>query len=197
MAPEIKPSHPVTKDQESYSPKFEFTRSLTDHFRSAGFFPLDYEKFLKPFDEYLEEVANTDKVLAIGILTVPGTQGLADGITGRDGIVICAITYWDLPKDNCDTISPSVDKDVLELDTKFTAISPASPFAGQRPKVASFVFAALSREEYPDLKSFRDAVNDKENAENLILISESCEYWGMVPTEDLRIQLMQNAVPGI
>ncbi|MEK7106365.1 MAG: hypothetical protein AAB895_03330, partial [Patescibacteria group bacterium] len=53
-------------------------------------------------------------------------------------------------------------------------------------------FFPISREEYPDLKSFFDALNDEETrAKNFTATADHCEYWGMVPTEDLRIELKQ------
>lgn len=167
-------------------PQFSFTRHVIDNFQEKGFSPEDFSLFTNALNGYLARKANTEGLIALGLLAVPSNQGAANYLVDDGGFVMDAIGYWSkLPLG----AEKRRKKNHAEFEEWFDL--------GYTSKVSPANFESRSLEDYPSLKAFETALQDSRVRAGMTLTAGDCEFWGFVTTEQLRkeMQLTQHSNP--
>lgn len=187
------------KDLESFAPRFSFTRDIVQHFQTAGITQEHYEPFARDFDDYLEQAATTENLVAIGVIAVPSTEGLAEYVIADGGFAMDAVAYWALPKKALNWRKPQeLNPSAVKINADWDELGKDSPvvdtkFSYDRHFVAAANLEVLSQEDYPTLESVRATLEDEESRKKFTLsvgvMEDTCEFWGLVTTKQLKEEL--------
>lgn len=188
------------KDEEVFNPRFGLTRDITQRFQQAGIEREYYEPFTRDLDIYLEEASKLENLIALGIVAVPSSEGLACMEVVDGGICLDAVAYWSLPKNEINTWNNKINPEVKKIahwesmDDDYPRVKDAH---GLRHVISTVLVTDISIEDYPNLESVRTALEDNKKRQNFTMTvgimneDEKCEFWGLVTTEQLRQEVAE------
>lgn len=178
------PGQPL-KDQEVPFYQFKYTREIIRRFQERGFNQEQYEPFTSSLNGYLARKANTEGLIALGIIATPGSEGMADYmVEDRDGLVMDAIGYWSslsLSEDPKERGNKNYTECIEWLELDYTS------------KVSAVNFESRSQSDYLSLEAFEAALQQDAGVRRSMTLTagngENLEFWGFVTTEQLREEM--------
>lgn len=157
--------------------RFNFTTAMAERFEALGITLEQRYQFTKGFDDYLARMADTENLIALGILAIPGKESMtARALVDKEGVVLDIVGYWSKPQGRIDH-----DKDWVKLAVPEGRV-------GHRTITPAF-FQSFSPENYPTLEAFQMALLDEGPRSDMTFTGVNCEFWGFVTTEQLRQEM--------